>query len=183
MTTATGPRDSVAGGSSGDIADDPPVSVQETNFATPRQAQALAQQSELVATPKPKGRHAKKLSYGSISNGYPSSPPSFSPPSSGHGAADQSVTSTATATTVSARVLAPDLLRGLLMVLQSIDHSAMHLGVWRHGVAKENESDGAVMHEWNPGRAWFTRMATHLCAPGFMFLLGMGTVYFTQSVS
>ncbi|PWN51290.1 hypothetical protein IE53DRAFT_368200 [Violaceomyces palustris] len=106
-----------------------------------------------------------------------------------YGALSSSPPPIATAETVPAsgtkpaRVLAPDLLRGLLMVLQSLDHSALFLGAWRHGVAKESEADGKVMHEWNTSRAWTSRMLTHLCAPGFMFLLGMGAVYFGRSRS
>ena len=81
----------------------------------------------------------------------------------------------------SSRVLAPDLLRGLLMVLQAIDHCSVSQGAWRHGVALESEADGTVVKSWNGPVAWTARMFTHLCAPGFMFLLGMGVVYFGQS--
>jgi uncharacterized membrane protein len=82
---------------------------------------------------------------------------------------------------VSLRALAPDLLRGLLMVLQSLDHSALFMGAWQHGVAREQELDGRVMYQWNFTTAWVARLLTHLCAPGFMFLMGMGIVYFGQS--
>lgn len=83
----------------------------------------------------------------------------------------------------SPRVLAPDLLRGLLMVFQSIDHSALGLGAWRHGTAQLSENDGQVVDTWNDRSAWAARTLTHLCAPGFMFLLGMGVVYFGKSRS
>ena len=83
--------------------------------------------------------------------------------------------------TLSPRVLAPDLLRGLLMVLQAIDHCSVSQGAWRHGVALESEADGTVVNTWNDPVAWTARMLTHLCAPGFMFLLGMGVVYFGRS--
>lgn len=82
-----------------------------------------------------------------------------------------------------ARVLAPDLLRGLLMILQSIDHAALILGAWRHGTGIESEGDGTVVTDWNIPVAWVARMLTHLCAPGFMFLLGMGVVYLERSRS
>lgn len=100
--------------------------------------------------------------------------------SNGYGSITPSAKKTPTA---SARVLAPDLLRGLLMVFQSLDHSALAFGAWRHGVALESESDGQVVTTWNSPTAWTVRMLTHLCAPGFMFLLGMGVVYFGRSRS
>lgn len=81
------------------------------------------------------------------------------------------------------RALGPDLLRGLLMVLQAIDHSAVSTGAWRHGTGLESEGDGTVVNTWNNNTGWTARMFTHLCAPGFMFLLGMGVVYWGQSRS
>ncbi|KAL8837696.1 MAG: hypothetical protein Q9170_002428 [Blastenia crenularia] len=83
----------------------------------------------------------------------------------------------------SPRALAPDLLRGLLMVLQAIDHCSVSQGAWRHGVALESEQDGTIVKKWNDPVPWVARMLTHLCAPGFMFLLGMGVVYFGKSRS
>ncbi|KAL8947322.1 MAG: hypothetical protein Q9222_006388, partial [Ikaeria aurantiellina] len=85
--------------------------------------------------------------------------------------------------TPSPRALAPDLLRGLLMVLQAIDHCSVSQGAWRHGVALESEQDGTIVNEWSHPVPWTARMLTHLCAPGFMFLLGMGVVYFGRSRS
>lgn len=79
------------------------------------------------------------------------------------------------------RVLAPDLLRGFLMILQAIDHCALTVGAWEHGVAIRGEADDIFVSEWNEPVAYTARMLTHLCAPGFMFLLGMGIVYFGQS--
>ncbi|KAL8671586.1 MAG: hypothetical protein Q9168_003910 [Polycauliona sp. 1 TL-2023] len=85
--------------------------------------------------------------------------------------------------TASPRALSPDLLRGLLMVLQAIDHCSVSQGAWRHGVALESEADGTIVNKWNDPVPWTARMLTHLCAPGFMFLLGMGVVYFGRSRS
>src|SRR5690349_21591826 len=79
------------------------------------------------------------------------------------------------------RAMAPDLLRGLLMVLQALDHCAVALHTWEHGVALDMERDGVVVDSWNHATAWTIRMLTHLCAPGFFFLLGMGIVYFGRS--
>ena len=85
--------------------------------------------------------------------------------------------------TSSSRALAPDLLRGFLMVLQAIDHCSVSQGAWRHGVALESEADGTIVNTWNDPIPWTARMFTHLCAPGFFFLLGMGVVYFGRSRS
>ena len=94
---------------------------------------------------------------------------------------DMSANRTVPNATLSARSLAPDLLRGLLMVLQAIDHCSVSQAAWRHGVALESEADGTIVNTWNDPVAWTARMFTHLCAPGFMFLLGMGVVYFGRS--
>lgn len=83
--------------------------------------------------------------------------------------------------TLSVRSLAPDLLRGLLMVLQAIDHCSVSQGAWRHGVALESEADGTIVNTWNDPSPWTARTLTHLCAPGFMFLLGLGIIYFGRS--
>ncbi|KAL8774443.1 MAG: hypothetical protein Q9209_000816 [Squamulea sp. 1 TL-2023] len=93
------------------------------------------------------------------------------------------ITKNASTTTTSPRALSPDLLRGLLMVLQAIDHCSVSQGAWRHGVALESEQDGTIVKKWNHPVPWTARMLTHLCAPGFMFLLGMGIVYFGRSRS
>ncbi|KAK4231074.1 hypothetical protein QBC38DRAFT_258346 [Podospora fimiseda] len=97
------------------------------------------------------------LNYGSIP-----SPPPPSPPSS--------------------RILSPDLLRGLLMSLMPLDHLAMSLNAWPHGTAlPSGETDSSPIKQWNRPAAYLLRTLTHLCAPGFTFLLGIGVVYFSQS--
>lgn len=135
-----------------------PDQVQETQFTEPVEQ---GQDGQHVAV------QVQRQGYGTISGNSPSSVSAVSPV---RGAS-------------SGRVLSPDLLRGLLMILQSIDHASIFLAAWQHGVGKRPEADGGIVTEWNAGRAWFARMATHLCAPGFMFLLGMGVVYFGRSVS
>lgn len=75
-----------------------------------------------------------------------------------------------------ARLLAPDLLRGMLAVIMAMDHTAQFLHAWMHGAGRVNEEDGAIVSEWNFDLAWCIRMASHLCPAGFAFLLGMGTV-------
>ena len=96
---------------------------------------------------------------------------------------DNDSTKNAPVRAASPRALSPDLLRGLLMILQAIDHCSVSQGAWRHGVALESEQDGTIVKKWNDPVPWTARMLTHLCAPGFMFLLGMGIVYFGRSRS
>lgn len=69
------------------------------------------------------------------------------------------------------------------MVLQAVDHCSVSQGAWRHGVALESEQDGTLVKKWNDPVPWAARMLSHLCAPGFMFLLGMGIVYLGRSRS
>ncbi|KAL1856955.1 hypothetical protein Daus18300_010514 [Diaporthe australafricana] len=81
-----------------------------------------------------------------------------------------------------ARALAPDLLRGLLMVLMAIDHNTLVLSPWQHETAIGGEFDsGEPVHRWNRPAGYVTRSLTHLCAAGFTFLLGTGVVYFGRS--
>lgn len=81
-----------------------------------------------------------------------------------------------------ARSIPPDLLRGLLMILMALDHNVMTLRSWPHATAIDGETDdGHPVEKWNSGLAYVIRTLTHLCAPGFMFLLGMGVVYFGRS--
>ncbi|KAK8038978.1 hypothetical protein PG993_007389 [Apiospora rasikravindrae] len=79
------------------------------------------------------------------------------------------------------RVLAPDLLRGTLMVLMAMDHAVVAIRSWDHGQAHESEGDSTPVSEWNRPIGYIIRTFTHLCAPGFTFLLGMGVVYFGRS--
>ncbi|ETS59839.1 hypothetical protein PaG_06142 [Moesziomyces aphidis] len=82
---------------------------------------------------------------------------------------------------VAPRVVAPDVLRGLILALMSLDHAALFMGAWLHGTPKQTESAATVMRQWNFNAAYVSRTLTHLCAPGFFFLMGMGTVYLHRS--
>ena len=84
-------------------------------------------------------------------------------------------------TSASSRAVAPDLLRGLILPLMSLDHAALFMGAWLHGTPKQTESAGTIFTQWNFNAAYVSRTITHLCAPGFFFLMGMGTVYFHRS--
>ncbi|RYP09813.1 hypothetical protein DL764_001067 [Monosporascus ibericus] len=79
------------------------------------------------------------------------------------------------------RVLAPDMLRGLLMVLMALDHTVVALNSWKHGQGGDGELDGAIIRKWNWPLAYAIRTLTHLCATGFTFLMGMGVAYFGRS--
>ncbi|KAK4451330.1 hypothetical protein QBC34DRAFT_400764 [Podospora aff. communis PSN243] len=67
------------------------------------------------------------------------------------------------------------------MVLMALDHNAMALHSWPHGTAVDGEYDSAPVNQWNRPLAATIRTLTHLCAPGFTFLLGMGVAYFGRS--
>ncbi len=69
----------------------------------------------------------------------------------------------------SSRLVALDWMRGLVMVLMTLDHASGALNAGRV------RSDGAMV--WTPGSPlpvdqFLTRWVTHLCAPTFVFLAG-----------
>lgn len=115
---------------------------------------------------------------------------SIAPPDEAHGeptthmqSVDNTVAPAQTSKSPRQRALAPDLLRGTLMALMALDHVSLALGTFKHGTGQTNEADGAVVHEWNRAIGYATRTLTHLCGPGFTFLLGMGVVYLSESRS
>ncbi len=68
-----------------------------------------------------------------------------------------------------------DLLRGLIMVFMAIDHaSAM--------IARVHFTEiwGIDFNTYPDLTWWFTRFISHLCAPGFFFLMGMSVYLFAQ---
>lgn len=95
---------------------------------------------------------------------------------------DGGVTSKLTTTTKStARAVAPDLLRGLLVVLMALDHNAV-LNAWSHETAIGGEFDSGVpVHRWNSLQPYVIRLLTYLWPPGLMFLFGTGIVYVGRS--
>ncbi|KAG8165666.1 hypothetical protein KVR01_004218 [Diaporthe batatas] len=89
---------------------------------------------------------------------------------------------TTSAGSTTARALAPDLLRGLVMVLMALEYNTYALSPWQHETAIDGETDSGVpVHRWNRSVAYVVRSLTHLCAAGFTFLLGMGIAYFGTS--
>lgn len=81
------------------------------------------------------------------------------------------------------RQIALDLLRGLLMVAMAIDHSSLTFNAYNHGTGIDSEEASHVITHWNSNLAYILRTFSHLCAPGFTMLLGVGIAFFTESVS
>jgi uncharacterized membrane protein len=78
--------------------------------------------------------------------------------------------------TAAERLAALDAHRGLIMVLMAIDHAS-------YFIARVHSAEfwGMALPVY-PNAIWFwTRWITHLCAPGFFFLMGIGMVLFTDA--
>lgn len=62
-----------------------------------------------------------------------------------------------------------DALRGLIMMLMAIDHSSAF-------IARQHASEfwAGAMSAYSSAFPFLTRLVTHLCAPGFFFLMGAG---------
>ena len=70
-----------------------------------------------------------------------------------------------------------DSLRGLIIVLMALDHA-------RGFIARNHPSEfwGSPLPDYQGDwLAFVTRLVTHLCAPGFMFLMGAGAALFAVS--
>ena len=74
------------------------------------------------------------------------------------------------------RYSAVDALRGLIMMFMAIDHVNAYVSR-QHGSEFWN---GAVT-VYSSSFAFLTRLITHLCAPGFFFLMGAGIYWFATS--
>jgi uncharacterized membrane protein len=79
--------------------------------------------------------------------------------------------------TRTARVFAPDALRGLIIVLMALDH-ANHFVAQRHS---PGEYWGGAFPAYGDGLAFLTRFVTHFCAPGFFLLMGLGMALFART--
>lgn len=69
-----------------------------------------------------------------------------------------------------------DALRGLIMMLMAIDHSSA-------AIARQHASEfwSGAMSAYTSAFPFLTRLVTHLCAPGFFFLMGAGLTWFAAS--
>lgn len=75
------------------------------------------------------------------------------------------------------RLASLDALRGLIIVLMAIDHA-------RGFIARNHPGEfwGSPLPDYQGDWvAFLTRLVTHLCAPGFMFLMGTGAALFATS--
>lgn len=68
-----------------------------------------------------------------------------------------------------------DLLRGFIMMLMALDHASAMIGR-RHF----SELWGVPFGGYPDWGWWLTRFLSHLCAPGFFFLMGMSIYLFAQ---
>jgi uncharacterized membrane protein len=76
----------------------------------------------------------------------------------------------------SARYHSVDALRGLIMILMAIDHASAT-------IARQHASEfwAGAMSAYQSAFPFLTRLVTHLCAPGFFFLMGAGVYWFAAS--
>lgn len=81
------------------------------------------------------------------------------------------------------RQVAPDLLRGVLMILMALDHCSVSLGAYPHGTGVVSEAASVVIVEWNKALPYLLRTSTHLVASGFSLLMGLGIAFFVSSRS
>lgn len=75
------------------------------------------------------------------------------------------------------RLLPLDALRGLLIILMALDHANFH-------IAQQHSSGeywGGLFPVFESPLHFLARFVTHLCAPGFFFLMGVGMVLFQSS--
>ncbi|MBI3679937.1 MAG: DUF1624 domain-containing protein [Acidobacteria bacterium] len=72
-----------------------------------------------------------------------------------------------------ARYLSVDALRGLIMMIMAIDHASAF-------IARQHASEfwAGAMSAYTSAFPFLTRWITHLCAPGFFFLMGAGIYWF-----
>lgn len=70
------------------------------------------------------------------------------------------------------RYQAVDALRGLIMIFMAIDHASAF-------IARQHASEfwAGAMSAYKSAFPFLTRFITHLCAPGFFFLMGAGTYW------
>ena len=79
---------------------------------------------------------------------------------------------------ISHRLLTLDALRGFIMVTMALDHANKFIAHSDYGL--EIWADPYADYRGD-GVAFLTRLITHLSAPGFFFLMGIGMILFTLS--
>jgi uncharacterized membrane protein len=75
-----------------------------------------------------------------------------------------------------ARYLSVDSLRGLIMMIMAIDHASAF-------IARQHASEfwAGAMSAYTDAFPFLTRWVTHVCAPGFFFLMGAGIYWFAAA--
>ncbi|MCP5042158.1 MAG: DUF1624 domain-containing protein [bacterium] len=74
------------------------------------------------------------------------------------------------------RLDALDAQRGLIMAFMAIDHASLFVAGEHHF-----EYWGVALPDYGDALSMFTRVISHLCAPGFFFLMGVGMHFFHAS--
>lgn len=69
-----------------------------------------------------------------------------------------------------------DMMRGVIMLLMALDHALSMVGKLSWG----NEAWGLPLPEHSSLLSFMPRLVSHLCAPGFIFLIGVGIVLLMQ---
>ncbi|UCE41825.1 MAG: DUF1624 domain-containing protein [Candidatus Aminicenantes bacterium] len=75
------------------------------------------------------------------------------------------------------RLIPLDALPGLIMILMAIDHANYFVA----RMHPTGEFWGLALPQYNNIAEFLTRYVTHICAPGFFFLMGVGMVLFANS--
>ena len=88
----------------------------------------------------------------------------------------RSITNPISARAPGGRLVALDAHRGLIMVLMAIDHAS-------YFIARVHSAEfwGTALPTYSSVFWFWTRWVTHLCAPGFFFLMGIGMALFAGS--
>src|SRR5205809_2325898 len=75
-----------------------------------------------------------------------------------------------------ARYQSVDALRGLIMMIMAIDHASAL-------IARQHASEfwAGAMSAYTSAFPFLTRWITHICAPGFFFLMGAGIYWFAAA--
>ena len=89
----------------------------------------------------------------------------------------QSVQSAANSDRITSRLFAVDALRGLIIIFMALDHASLFIA-HKHS---PGEYWGAKLPIYQDVLSFFTRFITHLSAPGFFFLMGVGMLLFANA--
>lgn len=81
----------------------------------------------------------------------------------------------------SSRFESIDLLRGFIMMLMAIDHASYFIGQTRY---QGGEFWTGSFPSYSEATPFLMRYVTHLCAPGFIFLMGMGmSIFYSKRIN